>query len=231
MHDHRLGAAWRPACTALLVVAYAAGVYWSNRHAPGLALLLAVAPLAWLAARHAAGHPGLALTQRLLRTVPLLAGGLLLALAWPLLQAHVTAIYLAQHLIAHTLLAGLFGRSLLPGRVALCTEMAAWVGLDVAQPRLHAYTRAVTWLWTVFFVGMALASLAVYVLLPAASWVFFSAVVGPLVTIALFPAEDLVRRIVLPPQHRVGLLGTWRAIRDKLVNLELAPATGHPDGA
>ena len=216
----------RSAGMLLAVVAYGGAVYWSNRNALGLALLLGLAPVVYLAAMHARALADrrLAWPRRLLAAGPLLLLFAALVPLWPLLLRQVLLVYLVQHLVAHGSLAWLFGRTLRGGRVPLCTEMAAWVGLDVSLPRLRRYTRFVTWLWVVFFVAMCLASAAVYALLPHAGWMFFAAVLGPLATVALFLLEDLMRRACLPPQHRVGLLGTWRAMQAKFMGTGAAQA-------
>ena len=50
------------------------------------------------------------------------------------------------------------------------------------------------------------------------TWTAFSAVVGPLMTGVVFLVENLLRNHVLPPQDRVGLAGTWRAVRARIEN-------------
>lgn len=223
----------RSAGMLLAVVAYGGAVYWSNRHALSLALLLGLAPVVYLAAARARAlvDRRLPWLRRLLAAGPLLLLLAILVPLWPLLLGQVVLVYLVQHVVAHGTLAWLFGRTLRAGRMPLCTEMAAWVGLDVSLPRLRGYTRFVTWLWVVFFVGMCLVSVAVYALLPHAWWTFFAAVLGPLATVALFLLEDLMRRACLPPQHRVGLLGTWRAMQAKLMSTGAASAMAGADDA
>lgn len=210
------------------VVAYGSAAYWSNRHALGLALLLAAAPLIYMAAlrARALGDHGLSGLRRLLAAAPLLLLLTGLLLLWPVLLRRVVLIYLVQHVVAHGALAWLFGRSLRAGRTPLCTEMAAWVGLDVRLPLLQTYTRIVTWIWVIFFVLMCAASILVYAGLPHSAWTFFATVLGPLATAVLFVVENLARRICLPPQHRVGLLGTWRAIQGKLIVQSTAAPAG-----
>lgn len=196
-------------------VAYVLAIVWSSRHPSGWTLVLVALPWLWMALAHArtAADPGVMPGQRLLRVLPLLVLGLLLASCWNLWVRNVALLLLVQHVAIHLGLAALFGLTLRPGRTPLCTQFADLAGLDVAQPSLASYTRQVTWAWTLFFIGMSVASLGLYALVDAGRWTFFSAVIGPVLTAAMFLFEDLARRIFLPPENRVGLTGTWRAIR------------------
>lgn len=200
------------------VALYAAAVYWSSRSPSWITLALALLPLAWVAGVLAwrATDRGLKASTRLLSTLPLLVLLGVLANFSGQLIANVRWLYLIQHVGIHAALAWVFGRSLLAGRTPLCTEMASWVHEDITQPRLRWYTRQVTWVWTLFFGLMAMASLLLYALASPQTWTLFSTGVTAGLTGALFVLENLARSAFLPPQDRVGLVGTWRAVCARL---------------
>jgi hypothetical protein len=60
---------------------------------------------------------------------------------------------------------------------------------------------------------VAAVSLALFAAASPAAWMLFSSVLGPLLTAALFVVENLARRRYLPPDNRMGLMATWRAIQ------------------
>ncbi|MDO5623705.1 MAG: hypothetical protein Q4G71_03355 [Pseudomonadota bacterium] len=210
------------------VAAYAAAVYCSSQQTPALSLLLAVLPLAWLAAAFGASAPAGPRWRRWARWLPLVLLGAGLVLFWPHLVANFRLLYLLQHVGIHAALAWLFAASLRPGRTPLCTELASWVHEDITVPRLMWYTRQVTWAWALFFAAMVLASLAVYALASPGAWTFFSAVLGPLLTAAMFLVENLARTYFLPPQHRLGLASTWRAVNARVAGKPRLPHTDPP---
>ena len=86
----------------------------------------------------------------------------------------------------------------------------------MTSPRLLWYTRQVTLAWALFFGLMVIASLLLFRYATPDAWTGFSAVLGPLLTGALFLIENLLRSHFLPPQDRVGLAGTWRAVQARL---------------
>ena len=195
------GTAWaRTILAAAGAAAYAWLVYrGAEQAAPspfgaalGFAPLIALAFwLAWQSARRA---PLLALL------------GLAGALGWAhgdLLLAHYRWAYLIQHAGAMTLLGITFGRTLLPGREPMVTRFARCAHASLS-PRVARYTRGVTWAWTLFFAVMALASPALFAALPPRSWALFAEGLTPLLVLALFVAEYLVRLRALPAHERAG---------------------------
>ena len=213
---HRLPA---PLIATLVGVGvYAVAVFWSSRYLPPMALALAALPFVWFAAAYA--KSGVAskapLAVRCLKCLPLPILILTLVLAWQPLLNNVRLLYLAQHVGVHAALFWLFARTLWPGRTPLCTELAAWVHEDMTSPRLLWYTRQVTQVWTIFFGAMVVLSVALFRYATPETWTAFSAVIGPLLTGAVFLLENLLRNHFLPPQDRVGLAGTWRAVRARI---------------
>lgn len=135
--------------------------------------------------------------------------GVLLYRFWPLIRFHYPLFYLVQECGVYGLLGVTFSRSLLPGHTAVCTHLADKVQGPLAPHEVH-YTRQVTAAWAVFFLSVALLSVLLYVLTPLWVWsIYMNFCVLPLV-IAMFMAENLVRRRVLPQGRRAGVLATMR---------------------
>ncbi len=129
---------------------------------------------------------------------------------WPVVRAHYPVFFFIQETTLYALLALTFGRTLLPGRVALCTRLADKVHGPLS-PRELWYTRRVTAAWALFFVAVAMVSLLLFTLAPLRLWsAFINFCVMPL-GVALFLVETLVvRRRVLPQVKGSGLLDTVR---------------------
>jgi len=193
------------AAVCALVVAYASLSYYCNATRSGeLGATLALAPmillcilLAW---RWTAVPVALLLTAGI-------AGALYLI--WPVLERNFSLFYLGQESIAYSLLGVTFGRTLRGNRVALCTRLADKVHGPLS-PLDVLYTRRVTAAWAVFFFAIAGLSLLLYALAPRQVWsIYINFCVLPLIG-AMFLAESLVRRRVLPHVTGAGLVATVR---------------------
>jgi uncharacterized membrane protein len=199
---------WRALLAAALLLLYAFAEHYSNSN-PALGPLgasLAVAPLvlaAWFAAGRAP-HPLLA--------TALLAALLsaLLAHFWVQIVHNYPLMYLLQQLGAYLLLALAFGRSLLPGRTALCTQ---WADLlhGPLPPAVQRYSRNVTVAWTVYFLVVAALNLLLFMAAPLRVWSLFTNFASPALGLLLFFGEYTLRHYLLPPRHRVSLAATVRA--------------------
>ncbi len=188
-----------------LVVGYAGLSHYCNAtRAHQLGAALALAPMTLLCVV-------LAWRWTAVPVALLLTGGIAVALylAWPVLQLNFPLFYLAQESLAYSLLGLTFGRTLLGGRVALCTRLADKVHGPLS-PREIGYTRRVTAAWSLFFFAIAAVSLLLYRLAPLRTWsIYINFCVLPLIG-AMFVAEYLVRRRVLPQVTGAGLLATVR---------------------
>jgi uncharacterized membrane protein len=180
--------------------------HYSNSAAGGrdLGAALALAPI------------GVVATLLAWRTVPpavavlLYAGlaGLIVGL-WPVLRQNYPLVNLVQDSSVYGLLGLTFGRSLMPGRVALCTQLADKEHGPLSAQEMR-YTRQVTAAWTIFFFVIAAASILLFVSAPLRIWsLFINFCVLPLVG-AMFIAEYQIRRRILPGVKRTGLLATLR---------------------
>ena len=193
------------ACVA--IAAYAGLSHYSNSvsTAPDLGAALALAPITIFGAI----APWRSAPPRVAALLNACLAALLFAL-WPLLRQDYPLINLVQDSGVYGLLAWTFGRSLMPGRVALCTYLA-----DRERGPLSAhdvrYTRRVTAAWTLFFFAVTAVSILLFVSAPLRIWsLYINFCVLPLVG-AMFIAEYLVRRRVLPDAKRTGPLATVRA--------------------
>jgi uncharacterized membrane protein len=200
--DRRLQ--YAAACAGIAV--YAGLSHYSNSVAGGrdLGAGLALAPITVVATILAWRSAPPAVAALLFAC---LAG--LIVWLWPVLRQNYPLINLVQDSSVYGLLGFTFGRSLMPGRVALCTQLA-----DKERGPLSAqevrYTRQVTAAWTVFFFVITAVSTLLFVSAPLRIWsLFINFCVLPLVG-AMFIAEYQIRRRILPGVKRTGLLASLR---------------------
>jgi len=188
--------------TVALVIAYALLANYTNvtPSAKPLGALLAIAPplvlgvgLAWRSA------------YRLVSLALAVLAVVLIVNFWQVLRSNFSLLYLLEDIGFYSLLSVTFARSLVGGRVPLCTYWADLVHGPL--PALVArYTRKATAAWALFFALVGAASLALYVFAPLRVWSVFSYFVTFPLVVLMFVGEYAVRRSVLPPLHRSGLL-------------------------
>ena len=147
----------------------------------GVALLICLALPVALAGRSPAARVLLSLAS---------AAGVLLAIRLAGNHA-LLPLYLFPVLI-HAGLAGIFGRTLLPGKTPMITRYSILLrgGLE---PAVTGYTRRVTWLWTVYFLCMTLESLLLALFAPLEVWSLFANCLNYVFTAMLFTGEYLFR--------------------------------------
>jgi len=205
----------RWAAVAVAALAYAAASHalmtraqdsaWSLAVILGPVLVLTTA-WAWKAG-HRIGAVALALALAGVLAVVLLglpgAGGHGIPPRW---------LYLAQHAGVHLALAAWFGATLRPGVDPLVTAMARRVH-DVFTPAMEQYSRHVTLAWTLYFVGMAVTSLALFVAGDFDHWSLLANIVTPVLTVAFFVGEYLFRYWLHPEFERVSLQQALKAYR------------------
>ena len=131
--------------------------------------------------------------------------------AWPWLQTQAALLFLLEQLGVYLLLAAFFGRSLTGPGESLVTQMARRVHGGVLSPAQERYTRQVTLAWTLFFLGIALVSVLLFLLVPVAIWsTFANLLAGPLIGV-MFVAEFLCRRLVLAGEDQTTIADAVRA--------------------
>ena len=192
-------------------VAYVLASHWLMTQAPASpwSALAIVGPMLALA-----GCLAWQRGQRLLGALALVATATLAWHAWRGGGLAPGSIYVAQHVAIHLLLAFVFGLTLVGGRESLVTALARRVH-GAMTPAMAAYSRKVTAVWTVYFVAMALLSLALYALAPFATWAAFANLATPLAMVALFIGEYVLRYRLHPEFERATLSQALNAYADR----------------
>lgn len=202
--------AFRFAAIALAGVAYMVGTHWlmTRAHASPwdvvgvlTPMLVAIAVGAWRAGQHALG------------AVAALAVAGLCAQALAGVHVSPQVLYLAQHVGANLFLAFGFGSTLRRGHTALITTLAARVHRNILTPAMTVYTRKVTLAWTLYFVGMAIVSLALFALADFDTWAVFANLLTPLAVVLMFGAEYLLRYRLHPEFERTSVADAIRSYR------------------
>ncbi|HTE14524.1 MAG TPA: hypothetical protein VK642_05565 [Burkholderiales bacterium] len=202
---------------AALVTGYPLLAHYTNESAQNghLGALVAMAPVVLIALVLAWRS-----SQRLIMLGVLALSCAVLWIAWPALEHHFGVIYWLQHAGMQFVLLVVFGRTLIAGRLPLCTRFARAVHAPmILTPEHERYAGQVTLAWTVFFAVMAATSTLLFFLVPLATWsVFANFLTLPLIAL-MFVAEYRIRHWVLPHIPRLHILDAVRAFRG---------SAGHP---
>jgi uncharacterized membrane protein len=97
-------------------------------------------------------------------------------------------------IVINLALAWVFGRTLLPGRVPLISRFALMEQATLS-PEVAAYTRLLTWVWTLLFIGAAITSLVLALSGHHDAWSLFTNLINYLLVGALFLGEFAYRRV------------------------------------
>lgn len=201
--------AWRLALAAAALAAYAGLSHWLMVNAADRPWAVAVLFGPLVLAVAAAGW-----RQR--QPLTLAACGLgvvLLALVvWRGGVEDVNRMYVLQHAGIHLALAWSFGLTLRPGGKALIEMLAERLHRHFS-PTMRDYTRRLTLWWVLYFLGMVVVSLAVYVLAPWPWWSLYCNVLTPLAALAFFIGEHGLRYWRHPDFERVSLHTAFAAYR------------------
>jgi uncharacterized membrane protein len=194
------------AAVVMFFIAYSVLSHYSNLNsqARDLSAGLALAPMLTL---------GLVLLWRwsgaLIAVLAAAAAAFLLQHFWPLFTANFSIVYLLQQCGFYAIMAFTFGRSLLKGRVPLCTQFADRVHGPLSALELR-YTRNVTVAWVIFFLLNMAVTFVLFEFAPLRIWSLFVNFFSLPLILLMFVAEYAVRRRVLPPGPRSGLIATLR---------------------
>lgn len=172
---------------------------------PTVGALLSLVPaslfIAWAVSR----------TRHRIAAGVLIAGlAVALAIGWPQLERHFSALFFIEHVAINLALAAVFGRTLAHGRTPLVTQFARMVHGELPA-EVQRYTRQVTIAWTALFLGIVAASCTLFFGGWTAAWSFLANFLNPVLMVAMFVVEYAVRHRVLPDWERVGILGGVRA--------------------
>ncbi|WP_309899691.1 hypothetical protein [Variovorax soli] len=197
---------WRMALLLLAGVGYAGVSHWMMlfHAAEPWAVGVLLGPL-WLTALGIAGSRfgswGLAIAA--------LAGVLGFALVLRGDAGDPNRLYMLQHAGINALLCGWFGGTLRRDRLSLIGQFAARI--HPLSPAMRDYTCRVTWVWTVYFALMVLASVIVYATMSFAAWSVLANLLTPLMVGILFVGEYLLRYRLHPEFERTRLIDAVRA--------------------
>jgi uncharacterized membrane protein len=110
-----------------------------------------------------------------------------------------------SHASLNLFLLWLFGRTLLPGREPLISQISRHINGEL-KPEVVEYTRHVTVAWCVYFVIQVLVSLLLYVFASLAAWSFFINVLNLPLLILMFVAEKTYRTLRFPNHPKTSIL-------------------------
>jgi len=103
------------------------------------------------------------------------------------------------------LLLWLFGRTLLPGREALISQISRRINGHL-KPEIAAYTRRVTVAWCIFFTAQVVVSLLLYLLAPVAVWSLFINVLNVPLLALMLVGEKAYRTARFPHHPKTSIL-------------------------
>lgn len=148
--------------------------------------------------------------HRVAAALVLVLAAITLTAGWGQLERHFPDVFFLEHVAINLALAVAFGRTLFGGRVPLVTRFARMIHGELPA-EVERYARKVTIVWTALFLGICAASCALYLGGWLAAWSFLANFLNPLLLVAMFVLEYVVRHRVLPNWERVGVLGGVRA--------------------
>jgi len=122
----------------------------------------------------------------------------------------VNRLYVLQHAGIHLALAFTFGITLRAGATPLIVALGEKVHRDFTA-EMRAYTRRLTLAWVVYFIGMVVVSLAVYVLAPWPWWSVFGNLITPAAVAAFFFTEHVYRLWRHPHFEPLSWRAAWDA--------------------
>jgi uncharacterized membrane protein len=143
--------------------------------------------------------------------VGLAAAGLLAMLA----VVAPSALVFGPPIVINAVLGALFARSLRRGNEPAISVFARLERGTLPQD-LARYTRGLTWLWTMLFVGLATAALLLAVYASLSVWSWFVNCATYVAVAGLFVGEYLYRRIRFPQYRHRSLLTQFRNVRTRM---------------
>ena len=180
-----------------LFIAYPAVAHFGT---PATALALLATLAAYIVASLCFRHP-------LRWLVPPAAG---VAVFWA--SPPVAWLLFVPPIVINAMLAWLFGRTLVHGRVPLIARFAQ-IEQGTLSAELAIYTRTLTWLWTLLFIAAALLSSALAMSGHRDAWSLFTNFINYLLVGALFLGEFAYRRRRFPNYRHHSPLQLLRNVR------------------
>jgi uncharacterized membrane protein len=137
----------------------------------------------------------------------------LAALGWVVFLGGVgdaNRLYVVQHAGIHLALFGTFAATLRPGGLPLISRLAQQLH-GFLTPAMAAYTRRLTGVWALYFLGMTLLSVWIYMACEWSTWSAFANIATPLSAALFFVVEYVVRYALHPEFERVSIADAVRA--------------------
>jgi uncharacterized membrane protein len=119
-------------------------------------------------------------------------------------------LYMAQHVGVNAMLAAGFGSTLRSGHTPLISTLAQRVHRHFT-PEMAVYTRKCTVAWTLYFIGIAAISVALYAFAAFDTWAFFANLISPLTVAVMFGGEYLLRYRLHPEFERASVADAIRS--------------------
>jgi uncharacterized membrane protein len=189
-----------------LLIGYAGLSYYSssNPDAKGLAAGLSIGPVLLI---------GLVFLWRWTRPLGALTVAAVLAAVlhryWGVIESNYEWADLVQQCGMYTLIAVSFVRTLMPGQIPLCAQLAAKLH-GTLSPVEARYTRRATLAWVLFYLGLAVAIATLFFTAPRQTWSLFVNFATFGLIAAACVADASIRHFVLPRRPGGGILALVR---------------------
>jgi uncharacterized membrane protein len=131
---------------------------------------------------------------------------------FPLVERHFNWVYFIQNAGCNGALGMVFGLTLLPGALPICTRFSRMLG-EAQSPAMLRYTRAVTVAWTLFFAVVTALSCALFFAAPVWVWSTFANLLYFPLLAAMFACEYTLRRRRFPEVAQATLGQAMRRAR------------------
>ena len=159
-----------------------------NQLVAGFGVLLAMVFFQVVANMHEQRHKKLKLLWVMLAGILVASSLAVVAYQW----GPASALFIPP-VVMNLVLMLVFGASLLPGKEPVITRFRSMVKKEGTTPEINIYTRQVTWVWTLFFAGLAVESTVLATYFSLATWSLFTNVINYILVIVLFFGEYLYR--------------------------------------
>lgn len=187
------------------VVAYIVLMYLSSSGPDATARTIVLTVLAWqgfaVAILWSSGKRALAL---------LVAAPAILLFVYFNELKHFEWLCLVPNILVNGSLFVFFARTLHGTKTALITQLALRVHGTIPDP-IRTYTRALTYMWSAFFLISIAASLGLYIFVSFEAWSLFTNVYALPIMLAVFALEYLYRRLRFPWFEHVSIMAGVKA--------------------
>jgi uncharacterized membrane protein len=123
---------------------------------------------------------------------------------------HLEWLCLVPNILVNGSLFLFFARTLRGTKTALITNLALRVHGSIPDP-IRAYTRALTYMWSAFFLISIVASLTLYFFVSFEAWSLFTNVYALPIMLSVFALEYLYRRLRFPWFEHVSIMAGIKA--------------------